>query len=132
MEIPLPYIRANQVGIVLLVIASLVFTPWILLVLWVIQIVGLLSGGRLNLFVRAVKPWLNVRGKQTQSAELAAFNNALAVIFLTLSVGSFALGWTIAAYVFAVMLLLAASAALLGYCIGCTIYYQFKRLRHKV
>ena len=131
MEIPMPYIKANQAGIVLFVIASFLFTPWILLALWLIQIVGLLTGGRFNLFVRAAKPWLKVAGKETQAAELARFNNSLAVIFLTLSVLSFALGWSVATYAFAAMLLAAAGAALLGYCIGCTIYYQFKQLRHR-
>lgn len=131
MEIPMPYIKANQTGIVLFVIASFLLTPWLLAALWLIQITGLLTGGGFNLFIRAVKPWLKTQGKDTQAAELARFNNALAVIFLTFSVLFFALGWTIASYVFAFMLLAAASAALLGYCIGCTIYYQFKQLRHR-
>lgn len=131
MEIPMPYIKANQTGIVLFVIASFLLTPWLLAALWLIQITGLLSGGRLNLFIRAAKPYLKIQGKETQAVELARFNNTLAVMFLTLSVLSHALGWTIASYVFAAMLLAAASAALLGYCIGCTIYYQFKQLRHR-
>lgn len=131
MEIPMPYIKANQAGIVVFVIASFLLTPWILAALWLIQMTGLLSSGRFNLFIRAAKPWLKTQGKETQAAELARFNNALAVIFLTFSVLSLALGWTIASYAFAAMLLVAATAALLGYCIGCTIYYQFKQLRHR-
>ena len=132
MEIPMPYIKANQAGIVLFIIASFVLTPWILPVLWLIQIFGLFTGGRLNLFVRIAKPWLKVTGKDTQAAELAKFNNSLAVIFLTFSVLSFAQGWMISAYIFATMLLAAATAALLGYCVGCTIYYQFKQMRHRL
>lgn len=132
MEVPMRYVKANQTGIVLFVITSMLTTPWILFALWLIEIVGLFSGGRLNLFVRIVKPFLPANDGETQAAELTRFNNALAVIFLTLSLAAFALGWTIAGYVFAAMLLIAAGVALLGYCIGCTIYFQYKQLRHKL
>jgi cobalamin synthase len=123
------YVKANQTGIVLFVIASYLFTPWILAALWLIQIVGLLTSGRYNLFVRLAKPFLHPQGKETQAAELTRFNNSLAVIFLTLALLSLSLGWTAACYAFASMLLAAAGAALLGYCVGCTIYFQFKQFK---
>jgi hypothetical protein len=127
-EVPMPYVKANQAGIVLFIIAAFILgQPWIIAALWFIQTVGQLLGGRFNLFVRIAKPFLHVEGRETQAAELQRFNNTLAVLFLTLSLISFALGWIVVAYVFAAMLLLAAGAALLGYCIGCTIYYQYKK-----
>ena len=132
-EIPMPYVKANQVGIVLFVVVSIALqTPWLLAVLWAIQMAGLLTRGRFNLFVRIAKPFLRTEGKETQAEVLQRFNNTLAVIFLTLSLISFALGWTAAGTVFAVLLLAAAGVALLGYCIGCTIYYQYKRIAHKL
>ncbi|GGD86837.1 hypothetical protein GCM10010911_51610 [Paenibacillus nasutitermitis] len=124
----MPYIKANQAGIVILVLAALAFRePWILAALWVIQTAGLLLGGQWNLFVRIAKPYLAVSGRQTQALELQRFNNTLAVLFLTLSLIAFALGWTIAGYVFALMLLAAAGAALMGVCIGCVVYFQYKQ-----
>lgn len=127
-EIPIPYIKSNQSGIVLFVALSFLFVPlWLLGVLWLIQVVGLTTGGKYNLFIRLAKPWLKTAGKETQAQELARFNNALAVIFLSLAVISFSFGWTVAGYIFAVMLLMAAGAALLGYCVGCTVYYQYKQ-----
>ncbi|WP_058302946.1 DUF4395 domain-containing protein [Gorillibacterium timonense] len=127
-EIPVPYVKANQTGIVLSVVAAFVFQePWVLAALWLIQVVGLLSAGKANLFVRLAKPWLKVSGSQTEAYELQRFNNTLAVLFLTLSLLSFLLSWTVAGYVFAFMLLAAAGTALAGYCIGCTIYYQYKK-----
>jgi cobalamin synthase len=132
-EIPMPYVKANQVGIVLFVVVSIALqTPWLLAVLWAIQVAGLLTRGRFNLFVRIAKPFLRTEGKETQAEVLQRFNNTLAVIFLTLSLISFALGWTAAGTVFAVLLLAAAGVALLGYCIGCTMYYQYKRITHKL
>lgn len=132
-EIPLPYVKANQTGIVLVLIAAFITgKPWLIAVLWLIQLAGLLLGGKWNLFVRIAKPFLNTANSQTQAAELTRFNNTLAVIFLTLSLASFALGWTVAAYVFAVFLFLAAGTALLGYCVGCTIYYWVKQVSARI
>lgn len=129
-EIPIEYVKANQTGIVLSVIALLILRlPWIAGALWAVQLAGLLTGGRWNIFSAIARSFIKPRGKETQSAELLRFNNTLAVIFLTLSSGSFLLGWTIAGYVFAVMLLGAAGAALLGYCVGCTIYFWIKQIR---
>ncbi|WP_343223640.1 DUF4395 family protein [Paenibacillus oenotherae] len=97
--------------------------------LWIIQAAGLASAGKLNLFVLLTKLVLREKGKETQAVELQRFNNVLALLFLTLALLSFVFDWPIAGYAFTAMLLLAASAALLGYCIGCTIYFWYKQLR---
>ncbi|GAS83728.1 DUF4395 domain-containing protein [Paenibacillus amylolyticus] len=129
-EVPMRYVKANQVGIVLFVLLSFVFNPLVVLgVLWVIQVVGLASGGKLNLFVQIGKAVLTGKGTETQAVELQRFNNILAVLFLSLALISFSLGWVVAGYVFSIMLLAAASAALLGYCVGCTVYFWYKQLR---
>jgi len=127
-EIPIPYIKANQAGIVIVVVLSFFFVPiWLLSALWLIQVIGLATQGRYNLFVRLAKPWLKTAGKETQALELARFNNTLAVLFLTLATISLLVGWTAIGYAFAAMMLAAAGAALLGYCVGCTIYFQYKQ-----
>ena len=125
-EIPMPYIKANQIGIVLFVLlATFLQTPLLLTLLWVIQISGLVFG--FNLFVRIAKPFINVKGSETQAAELQRFNNVLAVIFITLAIIGFAAHLTVLGYVFSTLLFVAAFAAICGYCIGCTIYYQYKQ-----
>ncbi|WP_366346695.1 DUF4395 domain-containing protein [Paenibacillus amylolyticus] len=124
------YVKANQVGIVLFMLLSFVFNPIVVLgALWSIQVVGLASSGKLNLFVQIGKAVLTGKGTETQAVELQRFNNILAVLFLSLALISFSLGWVGAGYVFSVMLLAAASAALLGYCVGCTVYFWYKQLR---
>jgi hypothetical protein len=129
-EIPLRYVKANQTGIVLCVILSFLFSqPWILAALWLIQVVGLLTEGRYNLFVAIAKRVLTGKGNETQAVELQRFNNVLAILFLTFALISFSLGWQIIGNAFSAMLLLAAGTALLGYCIGCTIYFWYKQLR---
>lgn len=129
-EVPMRYVKANQVGIVLFVLLSFGFNqPLILGALWIIQVVGLVSGGKLNLFVQIGKTVLKGKGTETQAVELQRFNNILAVLFLSLALISFSLSWQVAGYAFSGMLLLAASAALLGYCVGCTVYFWYKQLR---
>ncbi|MDR9749402.1 DUF4395 domain-containing protein [Paenibacillus taichungensis] len=129
-EVPMRYVKANQIGIVLFVVLSFLFNqPLILGALWIIQVIGLASGGKLNLFVQIGKAVLTGKGTETQAVELQRFNNVLAVLFLTLALVSFGLGWQVAGYIFSSMLLLAASAALLGYCVGCTVYFWYKQLR---
>lgn len=129
-EVPMRYVKANQTGIVIFVLLSFFINPLLFLsALWIIQAAGLASGGKLNLFVQVAKLILKNKGTEMQAAELQRFNNSLAVLFLTLSILSLALGWQIAGYAFSVMLLIAASAALLGYCIGCTVYFWYKQIR---
>ncbi|MEK4524549.1 DUF4395 domain-containing protein [Paenibacillus sp. FSL H8-0104] len=129
-EVPMRYVKANQVGIVLFVLLSFVFNPIVVLgLLWIIQVVGLASGGKFNLFVQIGKVVLTGKGTEAQAVELQRFNNILAVLFLSLALISFSLGWVAAGYAFSVMLLAAASAALLGYCVGCTVYFWYKQLR---
>jgi hypothetical protein len=131
-EVPLSYVKANQTGIVIFVILSIaLLQPWLLALLWIIQVLGLVLGGQGNAFVWITKRFLPVNHSRTQAEELTRFNNSLAVLFLTLSLISFALGWVILGYIFAGFLLLAAGAALLGYCIGCTVYYQYKQFVNK-
>lgn len=128
-EVPIIYVKANQIGIVTFVVITLLLQQlWVLAALWIIQVLGLATQGKGNLFVAAAK-WLvkPSHDSRTQAVELTRFNNILAVIFLSLSIGGFALSWSVVGNVFSLMLLAAAGAALLGYCVGCTIYFQYKQ-----
>jgi hypothetical protein len=131
-EIPIPYVRSNQAGIVaVLLIAIILQLPWLVAALWIVQVAGLIFGPKANLFIIAARPYLSKRiaNAQTEAAELQRFNNALGVGFLTCSLLSFTLGWSVAGYIFAGMMGAAALGAILGYCIGCTLYFQFKQFR---
>jgi len=131
-EVPLAYVKMNQIGIVLFTAAALLLqSSWPIALLWAIQLAGLLSEGRWNVFVRFARLLLRPDPARTQAAQLQRFNNTLAVLFLTLSMLGFVFGQPVVGYVFAGLLLAAAGAALAGYCVGCTLYWNYKRLRHK-
>lgn len=134
-EIPVPYLRANQAGIVAFVLLAVVtHSPVILALLLLIEIGGLAFGPMGNLFIRFVKPFVENRTAKakTESGELARFNNTLAVIFLVLSGLFFALGWPIAGFITAGLLAVVAFLAITGFCVGCVLYYRFKQLKSRL
>lgn len=130
-EIPLPLVKANQIGIVLFVLLSFVFQqPWFIYILFLIQVIPLLAGAKGNLFVQLAKAVIGrerLKKSEGQAEELARFNQSIAVILLGISAASYVLGWQVAAYAASAMVAVAAIVAVMGYCVGCTIYYQYKR-----
>lgn len=109
-DVPLPYIRANQSGIIAFVIlAFLVQLPLFIAVLWLIELIGLLFGVKANLFIQLAKPFLSkwIDKAPTKAGKLFHNNITFAVIFLTISFLFFELGWALAGYVVAGILVVA-------------------------
>ncbi|MBH5318632.1 DUF4395 domain-containing protein [Paenibacillus sp. GSMTC-2017] len=133
-EIPISYVRSNQVGIVSSLLVAIIFDlPWLIAALFIVLLIGLVFGPKGNLFIIAAKPFVQkfIANGSTEAIVLQRFNNLLGLTFLTISLLSFLLNWPIVGYVVAGIMGAAALAAILGYCIGCTIYFQFKQLRAK-
>jgi len=124
--IPRPLVRVNQWSIVISVIL-LVITGNII---WLF--IPLLSGMSSLLFdfhplMALAKPFLKKDFSQyvLEDKIQQRFNQTLAVIMLSLSVLSHWLGWPILTYIFAAMVFTASGVAILGFCIGCFIRYQW-------
>ncbi len=133
-EIPLPYIHANQTGIVLLVLLALVTqNAAFIFLLWFIETIALLRGIKGNLFIQMAKPLLSkqIIHAKTESLELSRFNQILAVLFLTISILLFLFHLSTAGFIISALLATVALAALSGYCFGCTLYYWYKLLMKK-
>lgn len=129
-EIPLPLIKANQAGIVLFVVLGIALgLPALIYVIFLIQLISLLAGQAYNPFVAIAKVLFNSKlgNSETQAAELAKFNQTIAVALLGVASAAWLVGWSVVGYAAAAMVAVAATAALAGYCIGCTIYFQFKK-----
>jgi hypothetical protein len=133
-EIPLPLIKANQAGIVIFVLAGLLLQqPYFIYFLFLVQLIGLVFGAKANVFIRLagiVFSKERLRNSEQQAAELARFNQSIAVILLAAATLALIFDWTVLASVFAGMVALAAAVAIAGYCIGCTLYYQYKKWKH--
>ncbi|WP_226002752.1 DUF4395 domain-containing protein [Paenibacillus sp. BJ-4] len=131
-SIPRPLVRANQWVIVL----SVVFT-WTTGVYWVLAIplvAGLLGVlFNFNPVMRIAKLFL----KRSPSSYIQEdrgqqrFNQLLAVFFLLMALVGFTFQWSIVAYVFSAMVLVAATVAILGFCIGCFILYQWSQYQYR-
>jgi len=130
--IPLPFVRTNQWLIVSTVLAALLFSqPWILVIPLLVGIISLTTGK--NPAFRLARPFLSKPLDQypAEDPDQQRFNQWISVIFLAVSLIAFSLGWTTVGTVFAVMVALAAFIAILGFCIGCFIRYQYLQWKHR-
>ncbi|WP_213531701.1 DUF4395 domain-containing protein [Paenibacillus cisolokensis] len=125
--IPRPLVRTNQWVIVISVlIAWLSGYYWVLAIPLAAGIAGVLFD--FNPVMRLAKLFLRKPPSHyvPEDKEQQKFNQWMAVGFLLLALVSYALEWTTAAYVFTAMVALAAFVAILGFCVGCFIQYQWK------
>lgn len=130
--IPKPFVMINQWTIVISVIISLITqTAWILLIPLVANISSLLIGSHPILVV--AKRFLSKPANQYIQEDYAQlrFNQWLAVGFLLVASISFLLNWSILFNTAAIMVGLAASIALAGFCIGCFVRFQFQQWNYR-
>ncbi|MRH43898.1 DUF4395 family protein [Aquibacillus halophilus] len=130
MSIPKPLVKLNQFFIVISVILGLIFHEAILAIPFIIGIYTLIT--RKNPIILLGKRFLSKPLNQyiQEDKNQQIFNQWIATVCLGLSVLFFYLNFIIAAYVFSIMVAVAAGLALMGYCIGCTIRYRFMMWRY--
>jgi hypothetical protein len=127
--IPLPIVKLNRGVIVLGVLVGLLIQqPLITTALFVVLLLAVLFGTRGSLVFRAGSMLF---AKQNLIAEredrrLMKFNNTIAVLMFGLAQVFFLIGLPTVGWAFSIMVAVAASLALAGFCIGCFLFYQFK------
>ncbi len=129
--IPLPLVRANQWFIVLTVTLSLVMKqPYLLAVPLLVGLYSLLF--KHNPVFLLVKPFLKkpLSTYTQEDPNQQRFNQWISVICLALSLLGFSTGFPIIGYISAVMVAIAAFVAILGFCIGCFIRFQYLQWKH--
>lgn len=133
-EIPISYVRTNQLILVGLTFSSIVMqNKWILLAAFIFVTLPLFLGAKANLAFQLAKRLPRKKtDDRTESVELQRFNQTIAATLLGVAVIiQFATGsWV--AWIFVWMVTLAATIALLGYCVGCFFYFQLKKLKYKL
>ncbi|CAH0290837.1 hypothetical protein SRABI96_04259 [Peribacillus sp. Bi96] len=130
--IPRPLVRTNQWVILLSVTTALLTGQiWILLIPLAAGLSGLLF--HFNLVMRLAKLFLKKKPSDyiPEDHSQQQFNQVIAVVCLGLGLISFLLGWTLVGYIFTLMVGLASLIAILGFCIGCFILFQWKRYSHQ-
>lgn len=130
MSIPKPLVQSNQAFIVITVILALVFHKAILLLPFLIGAYTLIT--KKNPLIQFNKRFLKKPANQyiPEDRDQQLFNQWIATVSLGLSLLFFAVGATVAGYVFSIMVLVASGVALMGYCIGCTIRYRYMMWKH--
>ena len=131
-SIPRPLVRINQWVILLSVILTWFSSyPWFLLVPFIAGLSGIIFG--YNPIMQFAKRFLK-KPKESyipEDWEQQQFNQKIALLCLGAAYLSFVLGWNIAGYVFSIIVAAAALVAILGFCIGCFILFQWKQYQYK-
>ncbi|WLD91615.1 DUF4395 domain-containing protein [Alkalihalobacillus sp. AL-G] len=131
-SIPRPLVRANQWTIFISVVLTWITgMEWILLVPLLSGILGFFFN--FNPVIQIARKFLTrpLKDYVPEDKEQQQFNQAIAVILLSVGFISFLFGWLIAAYIATIMVALASFVAILGFCIGCFIRYRWLRYRHR-
>ncbi|NWJ44523.1 MAG: DUF4395 domain-containing protein [Chloroflexi bacterium] len=134
-DIPQPVVTLNRATIVTGIVVGVAFQqPLFTTALFLILLFAVLFGPSTSVIYQV---GIRVFAKQIPDApredrRLMRFNNSIAVILLGSAQVAFLTGNTIVGWVFALMVAVAATVALLGFCVGCFLYFQFKINRYKL
>ncbi|MEK5100863.1 DUF4395 domain-containing protein [Cytobacillus sp. FSL M8-0252] len=131
-SIPRPLVKTNQWVIVLSVIATLITGQFfILLIPLLAGLIGLLTGN--NPVMMIAKKFLKkpLSSYIPEDKAQQQFNQLIAVVCLSIAFISSIIGWTILSYSFAIIVGLAATIALCGFCIGCFIHFQYNQYKYR-
>lgn len=130
LSIPKPLVQANQIFIVVTVVAALIFHKALLFLPFLVGIYTLLNGK--NPVIQTGRKCLKkpAASYPQEDQEQQIFNQWIATVFLGLALLFFAFSIPTVAYAFSLMVVIAAGLALLGYCIGCTVRYRYMMWKH--
>lgn len=131
-SIPRPLVRINQWTIFISVIITWITgQEWILAIPLVANLMGLLFN--FNPIMKIARFFLIKEGKNYIPEDMTQqkFNSCIAIFFLTGGFISFLIGWNVVGYIFTTMVAVASFIAILGFCIGCFIFFQLKQFKYR-
>ena len=131
-SIPRPLVRVNQWTIFIAVVLTW-FTGyfWLLLIPLIANLMGFVF--HFNPIIRFSKIFLKKDPSKyiPEDATQQRFNSSIATFCLAGGFVSFLLDWTVAGYVFTVMVAIASFVAICGFCVGCFIHFQAKQYLYR-
>jgi hypothetical protein len=131
-SIPRPLVKTNQWVIVISALLTLTFGEGLFLI---VPLLAGISGivFKYNPVMNIAKRFLKKNHEEyiPEDWEQQQFNQKIAVICLTAGFISFLAGWNTVGYVFTIIVATAAFVAILGFCIGCFIHYQWKMYKYR-
>jgi len=134
-DIPLPIVKLNRWTLVLgITLALVIQQPLITTILFAILFPATLFGQRGSLIFQTGKRIFakQIPGAPLEDRRLQRFNNSIATVLLGGAQIAFIFNAPIVGWVFSIMVAIAAGVALLGFCVGCFLYFQFKINRFRL
>lgn len=131
-SIPRPLVRTNQWIIFISAVLTIVFAEgWFLIVPLLAGVSGIFF--QYNPIMNFAKHFLKKKPADyiPEDWEQQQFNQKIAVFCLAGGFIGFMLGWETMGYVFTAMVATASFVAILGFCIGCFIHYQWRMYQYK-
>ncbi len=131
LSIPRPLVRTNQWTIFLAAVFTLVTGQYgLLLIPLIANIFGLFG---FNPIMRIAKNFLKkeIKNYIPEDAAQQRFNSIIAISCLGLGFLGFTIGWQVLGYVFTGMVGIASGIAILGFCIGCFIHFQWSQFQYR-
>ena len=131
-SIPRPLVRVNQWTIFSSVLLTWVTGYYFILAIPLIaNLLGILTG--FNPIMRFAKLFLKKELKVyiPEDPQQQKFNATIATICLAGGLIGYIVNWPIMAYSFTVMVAVASFIAILGFCIGCFIHFQWKQFMYR-
>lgn len=132
MSVAKPLVRTNQVVIVISILFAIsTGFFWILLLPILAGLSGILFGK--NFVIVIAKRFLTKKPSEylQEDKKDLRFNQVIATSLLTFSLLSNLTGFHVLAILFSLMVLIAASVALAGFCVGCWLRFQFHQWKYR-
>lgn len=133
--IPISIVRLNRAVLVAgIVIGLIAQQPLFTTALFVILVSAILFGPRGSLIFQLGRRLFarRIATDEREDRRLMRFNNSIAMVLLGAAQPAFVFGAPLLGWALALMVAVAASIALAGFCIGCFLYYQLKLHRYKI
>lgn len=131
-SIPRPLVRTNQWTIFLSVILTWITDEaWILAIPLIANLMGILFN--YNPIMKIARLFFIKEGKKyiPEDVTQQKFNACIAIFCLAGGLISFLAGWTIIGFGFTIMVAIASFIAILGFCVGCFIFFQIKQFQYR-
>ncbi|WP_078596800.1 DUF4395 domain-containing protein [Evansella clarkii] len=133
-EVPVTLVRANQTMLVCLTALAILFQAvWIAGLALAAVISSLVFGPKGNIAFRVARAVTkkDLSRDDTEAAVLQRFNQTIAASLLAAGVLVLLITGHWSGWLFIGMVTIAASVALMGFCVGCFLYYQFKKITYE-
>ncbi|WP_368634551.1 DUF4395 domain-containing protein [Kurthia gibsonii] len=131
--IPRPLVRVNQWTILLFTVATWIFQqPLLLLIPLVANVLGLFFN--FNPIMKFARLFLKKEPSSYIPEDVIQqkFNSSIAIFCLLIGFIGFIYNLPILGYTFTIMVALASSIAILGFCIGCFLFFQLNQLKYRL